>query len=291
MYNLTSVMWVKDETPYIPEWLEFHLLQGVDHFILYNDGSTDGIYEALDPYIVDNILEIREFPEVLEPAPKMGLPTKCFWVMDYCIQEQAGKTKWLFYHATDEFLFTTNGESLPIFLSNYDHVGALGVEWEQFSSSNHIKKPKGLAIENYTATFEDTLHHIKTIFRPEVAVCNNGTTHSVIINNGFVPVNERFFPLNQSFNNYDPGFEKIKLHHYGVKSREEFEIKQNKGYLDRPGSRHVEWMKDTWYRFEKEPMKRSECHDLVSFTDIVRNAIIDRYAGKEHLLEKYNISY
>jgi hypothetical protein len=37
MHKFTSIMWVKDECKYIPEWIEFHLIQGVDHFILYDE--------------------------------------------------------------------------------------------------------------------------------------------------------------------------------------------------------------------------------------------------------------
>lgn len=291
MYNFTSIMWVKDETPYIPEWIEFHLIQGVDHFILYNDDSIDGIYEALEPYISAGLLEIRLFPDELVPLPKNGLNTKCFWVMDYCIEEQRGKTRWAFFHAIDEFLFTKDHTSLSEFMKDFDEIGALGVEWEQFSSGGHVTRPSGLTIENYTRTFYDQFHHIKMIFRPDCAVSNNGTTHAVILNNGWLPVNERFYPLFGSMNTDDPGFFKIKIHHYTVKSREEFEEKQNKGYLDLPGSRHAEWMNDTWFDFEHSDRPRGNCTDLLKYKDVVREAILNRYAGKEDLLEKYKILY
>lgn len=35
---------VRNEIPYLFEWIEFHRLQGVDHFILYDDESTDHVY-------------------------------------------------------------------------------------------------------------------------------------------------------------------------------------------------------------------------------------------------------
>jgi hypothetical protein len=42
MKRLTAIYWVKDEARYIPEWIEFHLMQGFEHFILYDNNSTDG---------------------------------------------------------------------------------------------------------------------------------------------------------------------------------------------------------------------------------------------------------
>jgi len=38
----------KDEAPYLPEWIEFHRLVGVERFFLYDNGSGD----AGDPYAV-----------------------------------------------------------------------------------------------------------------------------------------------------------------------------------------------------------------------------------------------
>lgn len=34
---------VRNEAPYIQEWLEFHLLVGATKFVIYNDRSTDGL--------------------------------------------------------------------------------------------------------------------------------------------------------------------------------------------------------------------------------------------------------
>ena len=32
----------KDEAPYLLEWLAFHRMMGVDAFVLYDNGSSDG---------------------------------------------------------------------------------------------------------------------------------------------------------------------------------------------------------------------------------------------------------
>ena len=39
--DLAVVSIFKDEAPYLDEWLQFHRAQGVAHFYLYNNGSTD----------------------------------------------------------------------------------------------------------------------------------------------------------------------------------------------------------------------------------------------------------
>jgi len=42
---------IKDEAPYIPEWIEFHRGVGVEHFFLYDNLSSDGSKEVLEPWV------------------------------------------------------------------------------------------------------------------------------------------------------------------------------------------------------------------------------------------------
>ena len=44
---LSAVVIVKDEGPYLQEWLEFHRLVGVQHVYLYDNGSSDGTEQVL----------------------------------------------------------------------------------------------------------------------------------------------------------------------------------------------------------------------------------------------------
>jgi hypothetical protein len=280
MYNLTSIMWVKNETKYIPEWIEFHLIQGVDHFILYNDNSTDGFYEILDSYIKEGILEVRTFPEHLTRQDNI-----LFWTMNHCIDEQKNKTKWAFFHAIDEFLFLKDGGNLVDFLKKYEPYGALGVEWEMFGPSGHIDMPNDLVINSYTKAERDLSHHIKTIFMPEHTISYGGNPHTVMLN-GMSTVNERFTPLGLSpFNNQDPGFDKIKLHHYWTKSRNEFIEKRSKGYLDLPGKEFNdgETMLD---HLNLDGKSTHECKDLFKYSDLIKEKLVKRYGGEKDLLSR-----
>ena len=49
--GLAFVLIAKNEAPYITEWLDFHIKQGVSHFIIYDNESTDNLREVLRPYI------------------------------------------------------------------------------------------------------------------------------------------------------------------------------------------------------------------------------------------------
>jgi hypothetical protein len=41
MDNIAICAIFKNEGPHLLEWLAFHNMTGVDHFVLYDNGSTD----------------------------------------------------------------------------------------------------------------------------------------------------------------------------------------------------------------------------------------------------------
>ena len=52
----------KDEGPYFKEWIDWHLSKGVEKFYIYDNGSTDGTKEILEPYIGAGTVEYTYFP-------------------------------------------------------------------------------------------------------------------------------------------------------------------------------------------------------------------------------------
>ena len=55
-HYLSIAACVKDEGRYLREWIEYHLWAGVDHFYIYDNGSTDNTKEMLAPYIEGGIV-------------------------------------------------------------------------------------------------------------------------------------------------------------------------------------------------------------------------------------------
>jgi hypothetical protein len=292
MHELTAIYWIKNEVVYLPEWIEFHLIQGFDHFILYDNNSTDNLYEIMQPYLEKEILEIRKYPNPLYPPARSGPPnSKNFWIMDYCIEEQRGKSKWIHYHAVDEFTFMVDGSNIVNFLKNYEDIGALCIEWELFNSNDHVHKPNGLVIENYTMTYPDAKHHIKTMIMPEKAYSTMGNPHNFILLDNHVSVTENRMPLRGPWNFEGPNYDLIRNHHYVTRSRQEFIEKNNKGLLD---STHMENIPrsyvndgfDSEWNIGNSHPERKKCDELLKYVPAVREAIAKRYYGREHLLEK-----
>ena len=62
-HNLSICAIFKNEAKFLKEWIEYHRLVGVDHFYLYDNGSTDRFKEILNPYIKDKTVTLIYWPE------------------------------------------------------------------------------------------------------------------------------------------------------------------------------------------------------------------------------------
>ena len=58
---------VRNEGPYLREWLEFHLLTGMSHFYIFDDASTDNTRQVLEPYVQRGVVRLWS---VQEKCPK-----------------------------------------------------------------------------------------------------------------------------------------------------------------------------------------------------------------------------
>src|ERR1700722_14415252 len=51
-YQIAACMMFYNESYFLKEWLEYHKLIGIEHFYLFNNGSTDNYLEIFTPYIL-----------------------------------------------------------------------------------------------------------------------------------------------------------------------------------------------------------------------------------------------
>ena len=59
-YDLAVTAIFKNEARYLKEWLDYHLLAGVEHFYLYNNDSTDNFAQVLAPYVAANFVTLTD---------------------------------------------------------------------------------------------------------------------------------------------------------------------------------------------------------------------------------------
>ncbi|MBS6704467.1 MAG: glycosyltransferase family 92 protein, partial [Alistipes indistinctus] len=57
-YHMIICAILKDETPYLVEWVEHHLGIGVEHFVLYDNNSVIPAKQTLEAYVRKGVVEV-----------------------------------------------------------------------------------------------------------------------------------------------------------------------------------------------------------------------------------------
>jgi len=136
--------------------------------------------------------------------------------MDRAIQLSRGRVKWLASIDLDEFLFAVDHDNIAEFLSSYDDVGGLVVNWQGFGSSGVEKIPEDrLLIESLhrCAHVDHPFNlHVKSVVRPE-RVVGGINSHYFEYQQGYGAVNSDRATVEGYMTTYVAA-DKIRLNHY-----------------------------------------------------------------------------
>jgi len=117
------------------EWIEFHRMIGVQHFVLVNDRSTDDFMAVLRPYIDAGEVELLTLPCPSEFHGRAWTTFQCA-VLDAICKQQRGVSRWLALIDLDEFIVPMETEHLLEALDEHEALGGLYVRWEPFGTSH-----------------------------------------------------------------------------------------------------------------------------------------------------------
>jgi hypothetical protein len=151
-YNLAIVTMTLNAEDYIEEWIDFHISQGVEHFYIYDQLSTDSTHAKLYKYIEKDLVTFIMWPNVFGMGSQVLLyahAISAFW----------SECRWMSLTDLDEFLYPTDSETVADSLVSLDDYSAIYLHWKSFGPSGHLKKPNGYVIRNYThmANFPESI--------------------------------------------------------------------------------------------------------------------------------------
>lgn len=140
---LSIISIFKNEADVMKEWIEHHLLQGVDKFILIDNGSTDKFMEVLKPFIEDNIVTLHT--DVRKHAQEP--------IMIDMVNRYMNSSTWVSHIDMDEFLYVRPYHGIDTVASLLDYLtkkarvqygkdlAVISFPWTLFGSSGHVKQP------------------------------------------------------------------------------------------------------------------------------------------------------
>ena len=156
MHYLTICAIVKDEDPYLEEWIRYHQLLGVEHFYLFDNESRIPLRETLAPFIAEGLVDVEW---VDGHARQLGVYTRA-------CRDHPDDCRWMAMIDIDEFLVPHRHESLRDLLELYEKFGGLAINWQVFGPSGHQTRPPGLQIAQFTKKMpihSQSNQHVKTI--------------------------------------------------------------------------------------------------------------------------------
>lgn len=224
MHYLASCSIVKNEYPYIFEFVKIHRALGVQFFLFF-DRSDD----PLENYFKgESDIKVVRFPEPNRHQQAWAEGTRML----------KGKARWVQYIDIDQVLFPTGHEDIKVLLQDYEHLPALGFNWHTFGANGMEEENlEQSTYENYTRRAADKTpinNHIQTIANPAlIEPINWPDPHHAFLPNFGATFNEFKNPLpyNSPFN-IPPTQEKAFIAHYYTRSRKYWEHKLNKRRAD-----------------------------------------------------------
>lgn len=222
----------RNEAPYLREWVAWHILHGVDRFVLYDNCSTDDWRNAIAPFGHRVHVEDWSRPQPCQiEAYQHGIAL---------VANTMPEIDWLAVIDCDEFLFNPRGLLIGEILDQYNEFPAVVANWACFGPSGHDRKPDGLVIDNYTMRTpqDDPVNtHVKSIVKPS-NVLAVGTPHHMEYRHGFA-VNTARVPTIGPWTS-EARWDVLRINHYLTKSRQEWNAKVSRGRADTGDKRDLD---------------------------------------------------
>ena len=234
---------IRNRAQWIEEWISFHHLVGFTNFYIGLHRCSDKTEEILIG--LSKKYKIRIFHVEDKVA---GSPQQFFY--NFIQNEIAHEVDWMAFIDGDEFLFSPEQKLIGPVLDGFlqKNVYALGVHWACFGSSNFVKEPSGLIIENYRYRAPDDFpinKHVKSIVYQRVeGIIKFSNPH--LVSADFQVFDEKLRSINTPVSSYEPVFSILRINHYLCQSREYFlNIKKYSGNADDDSGENIK--EEAWW--------------------------------------------
>ena len=224
MKNLVIYTMIKNEGENLDEWIDFHVKQGVDGFVIYDHNSRDNSLQVLKKYPPSLVKVVPlNIVEPLKARIHMAKET---------MRNSRGTTRYVLFSDVDEFLFSpdrnyTALKMLDGLFEKFPDAGGVGINWLTFGTrcenlGQELNLKSRGVVENCLHRSDkshEVNHHIKTVFRPHTLQQKYTDPHGFHYVKGYRCIDTNGTTISGPFNR-DPDFptDKLRLHHYFISS-------------------------------------------------------------------------
>lgn len=223
MRYLTLGSCLKNEEPYMMDFIKYHRYVGVEHFIF-----LDREYTPLAQLLANEPdVTIVHFPEGPGNVHAEG------WAR--LIGMGKGQTKWLALIDADQCLVPVKQDDVREVLKPYESFASVQCNWHAFGSGGALTKEPGSLYERFLMRAkgsEGVNNHTQFICQPDRTLAlKTHDPHHPRLNAGEISVNTGFQTVSGPFA-VPPSHDVLWVAHYINKSKEEWLVKNAKGRAD-----------------------------------------------------------
>ena len=159
---LAIVVPVRNEAPYLEEWLAYHHALGVQHFFIYDNGSDDDLQSVVERWVNHGLVTVVHWP----------LPGGQLDAYSHALRFFGAAVEWLAFVDVDEFIVPLVDDDLHSLLARWPDAADVRIPRVDFGFSGHREPPDGLTIEAYTEVADvfardpSKPQRVKSIVRP-----------------------------------------------------------------------------------------------------------------------------
>lgn len=251
---------MKNEGPYIHEWVAHYKNLGFDEICIYENDSSDNSRMLLEDLSSKGLITHVSWPSLDRNSPQISA---------YSDFLEKTSSDWVLFCDADEFLVLHNNDCIHDLMDNLeDQVTQVCVNWRIFGSSGHESKSDDLVLSRFQNSSEKSFQinrHVKSFVRPcsviEMHIHAPLTKGACIYPDGT--------PL--KFNDGEQGIApEIKLdvasiHHYFTRSREEWNVKKGRGNANRASNARDKYIRYHEGMFVKHDRNEIENKDAVKY--------------------------
>lgn len=262
---------MKNEAPYIVEWVAYHRAMGVDNFLIYTNGCEDGTSEILDRLQEMDILQHRNNDGWKGNSPQQ-------YALNQALKEPVIKeAEWIIHIDVDEFMNVRTGNgTLQDFIAAVPDATNVAMTWRMFGHNGVLKLNDEFVIDQFDTCAPKycpkphTVWGFKTMFKNigayEKISCHRPNKLFEEFQNKVKWVNGsgRDMTKDAAENGWrsskkNVGYDLLQLNHYALRSAESFLIKRQRGralHVDRSIGINY-WIRMDWSDFRDITIKRN----------------------------------
>jgi hypothetical protein len=262
---------MKNEAPYIVEWIAYHRAIGVDNFLIYTNGCEDGTAEILDRLQEMGVLQHRNNDDWRGQSPQQ-------FALNQSLKEPViQNAEWIIHIDVDEFINVRCGNgTLQDFIDRVPQATNVAMTWRLFGHNGVTGLNDDFVIGQFDACAPKYCPKPHTVWGFKTMSKNTGAYQKLSchrpnklqdamrdqvawVNGSGRDITREAIDNGWRSSRASVGYDLLQLNHYALRSAESFLIKRQRGralHVDRSIGLNY-WIRMDWNDHKDNTIQRN----------------------------------